>query len=79
MDSPLSSAPFSTDTFTWVASLTKIVTATCLMLLVEQGLVRLDDDMRAVVPELGRMQILRGFDADDQPILEDNTKPITLR
>ncbi|WQF81000.1 Putative beta-lactamase/transpeptidase [Colletotrichum destructivum] len=67
------------DTFTYVASLTKLITSTAVMQLVERGLVGLDDDMRAVVPQLARMQILRGFDGDEQPILEDNTTPITLR
>ncbi len=47
--------------------------------LVEKELVYLDDDMRLLVPELGKMQILRGFDEGGKPILQDNTKPITLR
>lgn len=59
--------------------MTKIVTVTCLMQLVEKGLIKLDDDMRPLVPELAKMQILRGFDDGDKPILEDNVKPITLR
>ncbi|KAJ0159880.1 Acyltransferase LovD [Colletotrichum tanaceti] len=70
---------WDTDTFTYVASMTKLVTSTAVMQLVERGLVGLDDDMRTVVPQLARMQILRGFDGDEQPILEDNTTPITLR
>ncbi|KAL6400890.1 Acyltransferase LovD [Ilyonectria robusta] len=70
---------FQTDSFTWVASLTKIVTTTSLMQIIERGLVGLDDDVRPLVPELAAMQILRGFDADDKPILEDNARPITLR
>jgi CubicO group peptidase (beta-lactamase class C family) len=48
------------------------------MQLVERGTLPLDDDVRTTIPELGTMQILRGFDGD-KPILEDNTKPITLR
>lgn len=59
--------------------MTKIVTATCLMQLSEKGQVKLDDDTRPLVPQLAAMQILRGFDTDDKPILEDNTKPIMLR
>ncbi|KAK0630397.1 beta-lactamase/transpeptidase-like protein [Bombardia bombarda] len=78
--SPTDSPPFAPDSFTWVASLTKIITTTCLMQVVERGLISLDDDVRPLVPELARMQILRGFGADDgQPILEDNKKAITLR
>ncbi|PNY23810.1 Acyltransferase LovD, partial [Tolypocladium capitatum] len=73
------SEPFAGDSFTWVASLTKLVTATCLMQLVERGLVALDEDVRGRVPELARMQILRGFDSHGAPLLEDNVLPITLR
>jgi CubicO group peptidase (beta-lactamase class C family) len=47
------------------------------MQLVEQGRLKLQDDMRKLVPELATMQILTGFDGD-KPILEDNTNPITL-
>lgn len=49
------------------------------MQLVEKGLLKLDDDMRPLVPELAAMQLLKGFDENDKPILEDNTRPITLR
>ncbi|OHE94974.1 beta-lactamase [Colletotrichum orchidophilum] len=79
IDFPLEARPWSLDTFTFVASLTKVITSTAVMQLVEQGRLGLDDDMRKIVPELGGMQILRGFDENDKPILEDNTKPITLR
>ncbi|KAL2680556.1 hypothetical protein Neosp_008158 [[Neocosmospora] mangrovei] len=73
------SRPFSTDTFTWMASMTKIITITAIMQLVERGEIRLDDDVRPHIPELAKMQILRGFDDNEKPILEDNTKPITVR
>ena len=59
--------------------MSKIVTITGVMALVERGIVSLDDDMRTIVPELGALQIFRGFTDDDKPILEDNTLPITLR
>lgn len=49
------------------------------MQIIERGLIELDDDVQPLVPELADMQILRGFDADEKPILEDNTRPITLR
>lgn len=78
-DLPVDSPKFSADTFTWVASMTKIITATCLMQVVEQGLVKLNDDVRTLVPRLGKLQILKGFGGDGSPILEDNEKPITLR
>lgn len=53
------SRPFDVDSFTWLASVTKLVTATCVMQLVEAGTIGLDDDVRPLVPELGRLQILR--------------------
>lgn len=49
------------------------------MQLVERQILSLDDDVRGLVPELADMQILRGFDDADQPILEQNTTAITLR
>lgn len=59
--------------------MTKIVTATCVMQVVEQGLVGLDDDVRVLVPQLGEVRILSGFVGADVPYLEENTTPITLR
>ncbi|GJN83901.1 hypothetical protein PLIIFM63780_007452 [Purpureocillium lilacinum] len=73
------SAPFSRNSFTYVASLTKLITTTCLMQLVERGVLSLDGDVRGYAPELAAMKILRGFHDADQPILEENTAPITLR
>lgn len=73
-----SSRSFGTDTFTWIASASKLITTTCVMQIVEQGKIGLDDDVRPLVPELAAMQILRGFEGDE-PILEDNTRPITFR
>lgn len=49
------------------------------MQLVEQGKISLDHDMRQIVPEVDKMQILRGFTAEGQPVLEDNERPITLK
>jgi CubicO group peptidase (beta-lactamase class C family) len=63
----------------WLASITKIITVTCLLQLVERGLVSLFEDLRIRVPELGGLQILRGFNEDGTAQLENNTEPITLR
>jgi CubicO group peptidase (beta-lactamase class C family) len=67
------------DSFTWIASMTKIITSTAVMQLVEKGLITLDQDVRELVPELGKMQVLKGFDSNHQPILESPNRPITLR
>lgn len=70
---------FSTDTFTRVASLTKLIAITCVMQLVEQGKLSLEDDVRDALPELRELKVLKGFDAEEKPILEDVDVPITLR
>lgn len=79
IDGPADSPAFTSDSLVWIASMSKIITATSLMQLVEKGLIELDGDVRPLVPELAKAQILRGFDQAGKPILEDNTKPMTLR
>ncbi|EJT71050.1 hypothetical protein GGTG_12071 [Gaeumannomyces tritici R3-111a-1] len=79
IDFPTDAKPWDVDSFTWVASMTKLITSTAVMKLAESGAVGLDDDVRLVVPQLAELQILRGFDSIGQPILEENERPITLR
>lgn len=78
LDFPTSSAAYTTSSISWIASMTKLLTATCLLQLVENCVLTLDRDLRPIVPQLAEMQILRGFDSSDVPILEPNTRPITL-
>ena len=72
-------APMTTDTVVWIASMTKAVTGACAMQLVEQGKLSLDGDIGKVLPELGRVQVLEGFDADGKPRLRSPKRGITLR
>ena len=67
------------DTLFWIASMTKAVTGTACMQLVEQGKLKLDDPVGELLPDLAKPQILEGFDASGQPRLRPATKPITLR
>ena len=78
VDLPLSSAEYDVETFTWVASLTKLITTIAVLQLVDKDLVTLDEDLRTRVPGLATLQVLKGFE-DEKPILVDNRKPITLR
>jgi methyl acetate hydrolase len=71
--------PMTADTVVWIASMTKAVTAACAMQLVEQGKLSLDGDVAAVLPELARVQVLQGFDADGKPRLRAPKRPMTLR
>jgi CubicO group peptidase (beta-lactamase class C family) len=60
------------DSIFWVASLTKIVTAVAVMIVVERGLIALDDDVGQVVPELAAPEVLSGFDEDGTDLLDPN-------
>jgi methyl acetate hydrolase len=74
-----SDAPTTVDTVVWIASMTKAITAACAMQLVERGKLSLDGDLGAIVPELGRAQVLEGFDAAGKPRLRAPKRAITLR
>ncbi len=67
------------DTVYWIASMTKAITATACMQLVEQGKLSLDQAMGELLPELKAPRILTGFDSAGQPTLRPATRPITLR
>jgi len=62
-----------------IASMTKAVTATAAMQLVEQGRVALDQPMREVLPLLEEVKVLEGFDASGKPRLREAARPVTLR
>jgi CubicO group peptidase (beta-lactamase class C family) len=59
--------------------MTKAITGACAMQLVEQGKLSLDGDIADVLPELGRAQVLDGFDANGAPRLRAPKRAITLR
>ena len=67
------------DTVFWIASMTKPVTSSAAMQLVEQGKLRLDEPIADVLPELRSPQVLEGFDASGTPRLRPAKRPITLR
>jgi methyl acetate hydrolase len=70
----------TTDSLFAIASMTKPVTSVAAMQLVEQGKLKLDEPASTYLPELGKLQVLRGFEAGSgKPILKPATKPVTLR
>jgi CubicO group peptidase (beta-lactamase class C family) len=71
--------PMTLDTIFWIASMTKAITSTAAMLMVEQGKLRLDDPIENVLPELAAPQVLEGFSAGGEPKLRPAKRPITLR
>ncbi len=72
-------APMTPDTVVWIASMTKAITGTAAMQLVERGKLALERPASEVVPDLARAQVLEGFDAAGQPRLRAPRRPITLR
>jgi methyl acetate hydrolase len=73
------SAPMALDTVVWIASMTKAITATAAMQLVERGKLSLDRPATDVVPELARAQVLDGFDGAGKPRLRAPKRAITLK
>ncbi|MBM85333.1 MAG: 1,4-butanediol diacrylate esterase [Rhodospirillaceae bacterium] len=67
------------DTIVWIASMTKAVTGVAVMQCVEQGLLDLDVPAAEVIPYLGRVPVLEGFDEIGQPKLRAANGTITLR
>ncbi|AXE98456.1 serine hydrolase domain-containing protein [Paraburkholderia hospita] len=69
----------SPDTIFWLLSMTKAITATACMQLVEQGRLRLDQPAGEILPQLKSPQILDGFDTSGQPKLRPARNTITVR
>ena len=61
-----------------IASMTKAITSTAALQLVEQGKVKLHEPVSKYLPELARLDVLTGFDGAGKPILRPATKPVTL-
>ena len=71
--------PMTLDTVVWIASMTKAITATAAMQLVEMGKLNLERPAAEVVQELAKAKVLEGFDAAGNPRLRAPKRPITLR
>src|SRR5438105_8178627 len=71
-------APMTADTVVWIASMTKAITATAAMQLVERGKLSLEQPASEVVPEIAAAKVLEGFDAAGKPRLRAPKRPITL-
>jgi methyl acetate hydrolase len=67
------------DSVFWIASMTKALTSTAAMQLVEQGKLQLDEPIGTLLPELAAPQVLEGFDDKGEPKLRPARRPITLR
>ncbi len=70
--------PMTTDDVFAIFSTTKALTGTCVMQLVEEGLIRLDEPAGKYVPDIDQIQVLDGFDASGQPRTRPPKRPITI-
>src|SRR6266567_1873093 len=74
-----SGAAMTVDTLFWIASMTKAITSTAAMQLVERGKLALDRPIRDVLPQLAAAKVLEGFDSAGEPKLRPAGRDITLR
>jgi methyl acetate hydrolase len=71
--------PMTVDTVMWIASMTKALTGAVAMQQVERGKLGLDTPAKAVIPQLGDVGVLEGFEATGKPKLRKAKRDITLR
>src|SRR5215510_2648860 len=72
-------AEMTPDTVVWIASMTKAITGAAAMQQVERGKLGLDSPAKAVIPYLGEVQVLEGFDDAGKPRTRKPKRDITLR
>jgi methyl acetate hydrolase len=72
-------APMTTDTVFAIFSTTKAITGTAALQLVEEGRLDLDAPARTYAPDIGKLQVLEGFEDNGQPKLRAPKREITTR
>ena len=73
------SDPMTLDSVFAIFSTTKAVTGTACLQLVEDGTLDLDAPAKKYAPEIGKLQVLDGFDAAGNPLLRAPKRDITTR
>lgn len=71
--------PVSMDNVFAIASMTKPITATAAMQLIEDGELDLDSPISTWLPDAADLQVLDGFDDSGEPVLRPPEREITLR
>ncbi|WP_229743855.1 serine hydrolase domain-containing protein [Aliidongia dinghuensis] len=72
-------SPMAPDTVFWLLSMTKALTATACMQLIERGRIHPNDDAATYLPELAKPMVLDGFDAAGKPRLRPARGAIKVR
>ena len=70
--------PMRTDSLFWIASQSKPITATALMMLVDEGKVNVDDPVEKYLPEFRGQMVVAEKD-DQHVLLKKTAHPITVR
>ena len=71
--------PMTTDSAFALFSTTKAITATAALQLVEEGRLDLDAPARDYAPDIGRLQVIEGFDDNGEPRLRAPKRPVTTK
>jgi methyl acetate hydrolase len=74
-----SGVPVAPDSIFNVASMTKAITTVAALQLVEQGKVKLEEPASRILPQLGKVEVLAGFDAEGKPKMRPVKIPVTLK
>ena len=73
------SARATTDSIFAIASMTKAITSTAALQLVDQGKLKLDEPVSKHIPEFANLEVLEGFDNGGKPNLRPVRTPVTLK
>jgi methyl acetate hydrolase len=71
--------PMTTNDAFALFSTTKAITATAALQLVEEGRLDLDAPAREYAPDIGRLQVIEGFDANGEPRLRAPKREVTTK
>ena len=71
--------PMTTDSVFAIFSTTKAITGTAVLQLVEEGKLDLDAPAKTYAPDIGRLQVIEGFDDKGEPRLRAPKRDITTR
>jgi methyl acetate hydrolase len=74
-----SSVPVKPDSIFAIASMTKAITTTAALQLVEQHKLSLDEPASKYLPQLANLNVLDGFDSSGAPKLRPTKTPVTLK
>ena len=72
-------AAMSADSVFAIFSTTKAITATAILQLVEEGKLDLDAPAKTYAPDIGKLMVIDGFDADGEPRLRPPARDVTTR